>query len=49
MKNVEFIVNDYPTGIEEFAVMYNEDGSYTSMPKSVYDEMIAAQANQPTL
>jgi hypothetical protein len=49
MKNVEFIINDYSTGIEEFAVMYNEDGSYTSMPKSVYDEMIAAQANQPTL
>jgi hypothetical protein len=47
MKNVEFIVNDYPTGIEEFAVIYNEDGSYTSMPKSIYDEMLNAPTTFP--
>jgi hypothetical protein len=35
---------EHPTGTEEVAVLHNEDGSYTSMLKSTYDEMIAAQS-----
>lgn len=33
----------------EMVLIDNQDGSFTSMLKSTYDEMIAAQANQPTL
>ena len=45
MKNVEFFSNTHPAGVEEIAVIYNEDGSYTSMPKAVYE---AQQAEQST-
>ena len=31
---------EHRTGIEEIAVIYNEDGSYTSMPKAVYDAQV---------
>jgi hypothetical protein len=27
---------------KEFVVIHREDGSFTSMPKSVYDEQLAA-------
>ena len=37
MKNVEFFSNTHAAGVEEIAVIYNEDGSYTSMPKAVYE------------
>ena len=33
----------------EHIVIDRGNGEFTSMPKSVYDEMIAAQANKPTL
>ena len=45
MSNVEFLSNTHPAGVEEVAVIYNEDGSYTSMPKAVYE---AQQAKQST-
>jgi hypothetical protein len=45
MKNVEFLSITHQVGIEEIAVIYNEDGSYTSMPKAVYE---AQQAEQST-
>jgi hypothetical protein len=32
-----------------YVIIDRGNGEFTSMPKSVYDEMIAAQANQPTL
>jgi hypothetical protein len=37
MSNVEFLSNTHPAGVEEVAVIYNEDGSYTSMPKAFYE------------
>lgn len=44
MKNVEFLSITHQVGIEEIAVIYSEDGSYTSMPKSIYDAMQAEQS-----
>ena len=37
------------TGITEFILIENEDGSELTMPKSVYDEMIAKQNEASTL
>ena len=45
MSNVEFLSNTHPAGVEEVAVIYNEDGSYTSMTKAHYE---AQQAEQST-
>jgi hypothetical protein len=47
MNNVT-IIKDEITGIEH-AIIDRGNGEFTSMLKSTYDEMIAAQANQPTL
>jgi hypothetical protein len=47
MSNVEFLSNTHPAGVEEVAVIYNEDGSYTSMPKVEYDRR-QAEAEQST-
>jgi hypothetical protein len=51
MKNVTFIQIEYPIGkITEHAIIDRGNNEYTSMLKSTYDEMIAAQeANKPTL
>lgn len=50
MDNVTFIEIETMTGTETHAIIDRGNGEYTSMPKSVYDEMIAVQeANQPTL
>ena len=46
MKNVEFLSITHQVGIEEIAVIYSDDGSYTSMLKSTYDEL-QKQADQP--
>jgi hypothetical protein len=34
---------EHRTGVEEVAILHNEDGSYTSMPKTIYDAQLAAQ------
>ena len=49
--NVTFIENtDSLTGqVTEYAIIDRGNGEFTSMLKSTYDEMIAAQENQPTL
>jgi hypothetical protein len=45
MDNITFItINEV-----EHAIIDRGNGEFTSMLKSTYDEMIAAQANQPTL
>jgi hypothetical protein len=46
MENITQITYNY--GIEHI-IIDRGNGEYTSMPKSVYDEMIAAQENQPTI
>ena len=51
MDNVTFIKIEIPNGeTVEHAIIDRGNGEFTSMPKSVYDEMIAAQElNKPTL
>ena len=46
MDNVTFVTD--AQGIEHI-IIDRGNGEYTSMPKSVYDEMIANQATLPTL
>jgi hypothetical protein len=46
MENVTFITDQDGN---EFAIIDRGNDQFTSMLKSTYDEMIAAQANQPTL
>lgn len=45
MDNVKFIEVEYLGVTTEHAIIDREDGSFVSMPKSVYDEMIANQQN----
>jgi hypothetical protein len=45
MDNVTFLEINNQT----HAIIDRGNGEFTSMLKSTYDEMIAAQANQPTL
>lgn len=45
MNNVTFIKIDEV----EHAIIDRGNGGFTSMLKSTYDEMLAAQKNQPTL
>ena len=47
MKNVVFVEIQTFSEIQTHAIIDNNDGSFTSMPKSTYDEMIAAQENAP--
>jgi hypothetical protein len=49
MENVTFIEVETMAGVETHAIIDRGNGEFTSMLKSTYDEMIAAQANQPTL
>jgi hypothetical protein len=50
MDNVTFIEIQNPDGtITEHAIIDRGNGEFTSMLKSTYDEMIAAQANNPAL
>ena len=42
MNNIK-IVTDELTQVDHI-IIYNEDGSQITMPKSTYDEMIAAQS-----
>ena len=49
MNNVTFIEIEGLAGTETHAIIDRGNGEYTSMLKSTYDEMIAAQANQLTL
>jgi hypothetical protein len=46
MDKVTYITDEQ--GVEH-AIIDRGNGEFTSMLKSTYDEMIAAQANQPTL
>jgi len=48
MENVKFIeVTDSFGNVSEHAIIDRGNGEFTSMPKSVYDEQQAAQAQQP--
>jgi hypothetical protein len=51
MENVSFIevANPIASTSETYAIIDRGNGEYISMPKSAYDEMIAAQENLPTL
>jgi hypothetical protein len=51
MENVTFIQTTEPltNEITEHAIIDRGNGEFTSMLKSTYDEMIAAQENKPTL
>ena len=51
MTNVTFIdITDPLTNeVTTHAIIDRGNGEFTSMLKSTYDEMIAAQENQPTL
>ena len=49
MDNVTFIEVESLSGVETHAIIDRGNGEFTSMPKSVYDEMIANQATPPTL
>jgi hypothetical protein len=44
---IEIVENEHPiTGeITEHVIIYNEDGSYTTMKKSHWDELEAAKEN----
>jgi hypothetical protein len=43
MDNVTFIEIERISGLETFAIIDRGNNEFTSMPKSVYDEMIAKQ------
>ena len=45
MDNVEFFVRDDI----EYAIIDRGNGEFTSMPKAIYDEMIAKQNEASTL
>lgn len=45
MNNVTFIEVETMAGTETHAIIDRGNNEFTSMPKSVYDEMIAAQAS----
>jgi len=49
MNNVTFVEVETLSGVETHAIINRGNGEFTSMLKSTYDEMIAAQENQPTL
>ena len=49
MENVTFIEVETIGGTETHAIIDRGNGEFTSMLKSTYDEMIAAQGTQPTL
>jgi len=44
MNNVVFVIDEQGN---EHAIIDHGDGSFTSMLKSTYDEMVAAQAARP--
>ena len=43
MTNVEFLEIETPSGLETIALIDRGNGEFTSMLKSTYDEIIAAQ------
>ncbi len=43
MNNVSFIEVEGAAGVETHAIIDRGNGEFTSMPKSIYDEMIAKQ------
>lgn len=49
MENVTFIEIQTMNGTETHAIIDRGNGEFTSMLKSTYDEMIAAQEQAPTL
>jgi hypothetical protein len=50
MDKVIYIKSNNPDGtVSEHAIIDRGNGEFTSMLKSTYDEMIAAQENQPTI
>jgi hypothetical protein len=49
MDNVTFIEVETLGGVQTHAIIDRGNGEFTSMLKSTYDEMIAAQANKPAL
>jgi hypothetical protein len=47
---IEIITREQIDGTSvDYVLLINEDGSYTSMLKSTYDEMVAAQENTPPI
>jgi hypothetical protein len=45
MDNVSFMEIESPNGMQIHAIIDNGDGSFTSMPKAVWDELEAAKEN----
>ena len=49
MENVTFIEIESLSGTQTHAIIDRGNGEFTSMLKSTYDEMIAAQATPPAI
>jgi hypothetical protein len=49
MDNVQFVDIETLDGVQTIAIIDRGNGEYTSMLKSTYDEMIAAQTNNTAL
>ena len=42
---ISFETFEHPSGVEEIAIITHEDGSYTTMPKSIWEAGEAAKEN----
>lgn len=49
MDKITFIEQEQRGELVTYAIIAHEDGSFTSMLKSTYDEMIAAQRQTATI
>ena len=46
MENIQIVEIEAPRGTETHAIIEHADGSFTSMPKAVWDEQQAAKEAQ---
>ena len=49
MDKVTFHEIETPSGLQDFAIIEHSDGSYTSMPKTTWDELEAQREQSGTL
>ena len=49
MENMQIIEVQTSVGLETYVVINNGNENFTTMLKATYDEMIAAQTNNPAL
>lgn len=48
MENIQVVEVETPSGLQTHVIIDRGNGEYTSMPKSVYDELQAQQAANNT-